>query len=103
MKTLSVKQPWASLICSGIKDIENRTWKTKFRGRVLIHAGATKTNEFWMHDSGVIKDYWRGVGSYVGIPDNEIPILMITMGKLDSSSSRVRGYRKPQNEYVKFK
>jgi len=38
-----------------------------------------------------------------GIPDNEIPILMITMGKLDSSSSRVRGYRKPQNEYVKFK
>jgi len=72
MKVLSVKQPWASLICSGIKDIENRTWKTKFRGRVLIHAGATKTNEFWMHDSGVIKDYWRGVGSYVGIPDNEM-------------------------------
>ncbi len=40
MKTLSVKQPWAWLICSGIKDIENRTWPTKFRGRVLIHASA---------------------------------------------------------------
>jgi len=40
MKTISIKQPWTSLICSGIKDIENRTWQTKFRGRVLVHAGA---------------------------------------------------------------
>lgn len=37
------------------------------------------------------------------IPDNEVPVLMITMGKLDPMSSRVRGYRKPQEEYVKFK
>lgn len=39
MKTITVKQPWASLIVEGIKDIENRTWPTKFRGRVLVHAG----------------------------------------------------------------
>lgn len=46
MKAISIKQPWASLICTpkndnpnlGIKDIENRTWKTKFRGKVYIHA-----------------------------------------------------------------
>lgn len=41
MKTLTVKQPWASLIVEGIKDIENRTWKCpeKYIGqRVLIHA-----------------------------------------------------------------
>lgn len=36
------------------------------------------------------------------IPENEIPVLMITMGKMDQSSNRVRGYRKPQEEYVKF-
>ena len=40
MKAITIKQPWASLIVEGIKDIENRTWPTKFRGRVLIHAGA---------------------------------------------------------------
>lgn len=40
MKALSIKQPWASLIAHGIKDIENRTWKTKFRGRIFIHATA---------------------------------------------------------------
>lgn len=38
MKALSIKQPWASLIAHGIKDIENRTWKTHFRGRIYIHA-----------------------------------------------------------------
>lgn len=37
------------------------------------------------------------------IPDSEVPVLMITMGKMDPTSFRVRGYRKPQNEYVKFK
>jgi len=42
MKTLSVKQPWSYLICSGVKPVENRTWNTKFRGRVLIHSSARK-------------------------------------------------------------
>lgn len=40
MKAISVKQPWASLIFHG-KDVENRTWKTNFRGTVLIHASST--------------------------------------------------------------
>lgn len=39
MKALSIRQPWSWLICNGHKDIENRTWKTNFRGKVLIHAG----------------------------------------------------------------
>lgn len=38
MKALSVRQPWAWLIVHGGKDIENRTWKTAYRGPVLIHA-----------------------------------------------------------------
>ena len=44
-KVLSAKQPWSFLICSGIKDIENRTWKCpqKYMGqRVLIHASSDK-------------------------------------------------------------
>lgn len=41
MKAITIKQPWASLIVAGIKDIENRTWPTKYRGTVLIHAGAS--------------------------------------------------------------
>jgi hypothetical protein len=39
MKALSVRQPWAFLIACGIKDIENRSWETNYRGRIYIHAG----------------------------------------------------------------
>ena len=43
MKVLSIKQPWASLICAGIKDVENRTWKPKNNpGKILIHASCKK-------------------------------------------------------------
>ena len=38
MKALSIRQPWAWLIIHGGKDIENRSWHTKFRGRFLVHA-----------------------------------------------------------------
>jgi hypothetical protein len=38
MRALSIKQPWAWLIIHGGKDIENRSWHTKFRGRFLVHA-----------------------------------------------------------------
>jgi len=31
------------LIVNGHKDIENRTWSTRFRGPVLIHAGKSLT------------------------------------------------------------
>ena len=37
---LSIRQPWAFLIVNGFKDIENRDWRTNYRGPVLIHAGA---------------------------------------------------------------
>jgi hypothetical protein len=39
MKALSVRQPWAWLICVGYKDIENRDWSDNFRGRIYIQAG----------------------------------------------------------------
>jgi putative NAD(P)H nitroreductase len=38
----------------------------------------------------------------LNIPENEVPVLMITMGKMDKSSSKIRGYRKPADEFVKF-
>jgi hypothetical protein len=41
MKALSLWQPWAWLIANGHKDIENRTWNTRFRGTFLIHASMT--------------------------------------------------------------
>lgn len=41
---LSIRQPFASAIVEGHKDIENRSWPTHFRGRVYIHAGQSKAH-----------------------------------------------------------
>ena len=40
--TLSLMQPWASLIVMGIKTIETRRWQTAHRGPMLIHASQRK-------------------------------------------------------------
>jgi len=47
VKALSIRQPWAWLIIHGGKDIENRDWPTKFRGRVLVHAAKGMTRDEW--------------------------------------------------------
>lgn len=39
MKVITIKQPFATLIAEGLKEYEFRTWKTKYRGDILIHAG----------------------------------------------------------------
>jgi len=39
MKVITIKQPFATLISEGLKEYEFRTWKTKYRGDILIHAG----------------------------------------------------------------
>lgn len=39
MKVLTIKQPWATLIMQGDKRFEFRSWQTKYRGELLIHAG----------------------------------------------------------------
>ena len=45
MKVLTIKQPWASLIVNGYKDYEFRSWKTNYRGKILIHAGLSMDRE----------------------------------------------------------
>ena len=39
MKALTIKEPWATLIIDGYKEYEFRSWKTNYRGKILIHAG----------------------------------------------------------------
>jgi len=65
MKAISIKQPWAYLICSGIKDIENRTWKCpqKYIGeRVWIHASANRDSRLNpMSRSLFTENQWESV------------------------------------------
>lgn len=42
MKTLTIRQPYVHAILSGLKQYETRSWKTNYRGKLLIHAGCAK-------------------------------------------------------------
>jgi len=55
MKCLSLRQPYAALIVTGIKTIETRTWRTNYRGKILIHA-AQKTIEISNKYNRLIQD-----------------------------------------------
>lgn len=54
MKCLSVQQPWAWAIIHGPKRIENRSWPTRYRGPLLIHAG--KSRKSLGDEDGLIPD-----------------------------------------------
>jgi ASCH domain len=67
MLAISIRQPWAWMILHAGKDIENRTWSTKVRGRVLIHAAKSMTKGdfedaawFARERCGVSDDTMRG-------------------------------------------
>lgn len=70
MKVLSIRQPWASLIVKGCKDVENRTWKTDYRGPIAIHASGNFDWSFldfedWNDDP--LQQYCAIVRDYFGI------------------------------------
>jgi hypothetical protein len=50
MKVIVVRPPWAWLIVHGFKDIENRTWATRYRGPLLIQASAQRVSKMKMEE-----------------------------------------------------
>ena len=53
MKVLTVKEPWASLIINSYKKYEFRSWKTNYRGKILIHSGKSMDK----YNLDIFKDY----------------------------------------------
>ncbi|WBF05198.1 ASCH_ASC-1 domain containing protein [Burkholderia phage CSP3] len=65
MKALSIRQPWAWLVAAGHKDIENRTWRTSYRGPLLIHASKGMTIAEYVDVRGFLR--------LIGREDIEMP------------------------------
>lgn len=42
MQALTICQPFARLIITGEKWVENRSWYTRYRGPLMIHAGSSR-------------------------------------------------------------
>ena len=60
MKAITIYQPWASLIALGLKGFETRSWETKYRGRITIHAGKRIVMP---HDNWAL---WNRILDFVG-------------------------------------
>jgi len=60
MKCLSIQQPWAWAILAGHKRVENRTWSTRHRGPLAIHASMKVSREGY--------DVLRSLG--IDVPDD---------------------------------
>lgn len=57
MKVITIKQPFATLIAEGLKEYEFRTWRTKYRGELLIHAGKSIDNDAMKRFSSLGLEY----------------------------------------------
>ena len=70
LTALSIRQPWAWLILHAGKDIENRNWRTSFRGRVLIHASKGMTHMEYEEAATFI---WANMNRTITLPSfNEL-------------------------------
>lgn len=68
MKALSIHQPWAWLIVNGYKDIENRSWRTNYRGPVLIHASSRKPTKAEVFEARKILLQSHGLSAAASMP-----------------------------------
>ncbi|WP_424767633.1 ASCH domain-containing protein [Paenibacillus sp. sgz302251] len=55
MKVLSMIQPWASLLVLGETKYETRSWKTKYRGPLAIHASQKTDKQVCRHELVIAK------------------------------------------------
>lgn len=76
---LSLKQPWAALLVTGLKTIEIRSWMTTVRGRVMIHAAKIPDPrpEAWAH----VPDEWRVLATTEGGIVGEAKLMSLTQYK----------------------
>ena len=102
-KAISIKQPWAYLICAGIKDVENRTWATKYRGRVYIHTSAKLAkHEFtWEQSSELTKHEELDIVYSAIIGHVDIVVCVINHDSIWAEKSETGLLDEPTNEYGK--
>ena len=65
---LSLKQPWATLLVHGLKQVEVRAWPTARRGPILIHAARIPDPrpEAWASVPPALKAETELIGGIIG-------------------------------------
>lgn len=93
-RALTLWQPWASFVAAGVKKYETRTWTTKYRGTILIHAARRPVDylgkELWIEvDPGLQNQLSSDIplGCVVAIAELTDCLEMVACSKQSSLSS----------------
>jgi len=78
MKALSIRQPYAGLIMAGIKNVENRSWFTSYRGPLAIVSTKSPDAKQWW---GPMRDRCRRLG--VAFPEDLCRVNASVLGSVD--------------------
>ena len=76
IKVLSLMQPWAELVVNGAKAIETRSWPTRYRGELYIHA----SKKFFYSD---LELYYQDHFFRKNLPDPKKLITGAIIGKVN--------------------
>lgn len=100
MKVLSIKEPWASLIINGYKDYEFRSWKTNYRGKILIHASKNVEKENIIRFKDLKLEY--NLGFIIGAAEivDCIPVTKEFENKLINKNELVYGATRNRTGYA---
>lgn len=108
MKVLTIQNPYGYLICYGIKDIENRSWKTKYRGSILIHTSSKEFSDiFYFIDklplinfmyNIVYKKNYNAKSEYIDYINNDF----ILNDKYKNNNNILSEYKLLQDIYNKY-
>ncbi|TET43711.1 MAG: hypothetical protein E3J66_01555 [Dehalococcoidia bacterium] len=93
MKALSMKQPWAWLVCVGIKDTENRYWHLRagLPRRIYVHTSKTIDREAFAWLVGHIPKDILAKAMVNGVPNAGMFITGAIIGEVDLVSCKFRG------------
>ncbi|MGG4452378.1 ASCH domain-containing protein [Brevibacillus porteri] len=101
MKAITIHQPWATLIALGEKKFETRSWATKHRGPIAIHAAKKVDKEICLEEP------FRSVLARHGYTADNLPTgAVVAIAQLAGSymiyntvDNGVHIVRCPNNEY----
>lgn len=74
MKAISLWQPWAALMEAGLKTVETRSWPTRYRGQLAIHAAKRPMG----HQEKTLLNRWGSLG----LVDHPLHLGLFAYGKI---------------------
>lgn len=74
MKALTIWQPWATLLACGVKQYETRSWATKYRGPIAIHAAKKNVFDTMLLPEQTKDEVKRHIEAMIGGEWKDLPV-----------------------------